>query len=152
LLISESSKASGIEPIYDREMTWQNQEPRKSFTAKVKELENDRHFWRGVIDGDGSIGIYPRKLSNGGVRYVAWLSLIGSINLVTQFKAFLRCYLQQEVPNIFPAKLNSEVYGISLGDKRAVEAIRLLYDRSSIALERKLERARSILEWHKTQR
>ncbi|MGA9844719.1 MAG: hypothetical protein WBQ25_20655 [Nitrososphaeraceae archaeon] len=35
--------------------------PRKCFTAEIKEVQNNRHVWRGLIDGDGSLGVYERK-------------------------------------------------------------------------------------------
>lgn len=51
--------------------------PRKSHTAKVEHLEDDRHFWRGVVDGDGSLYWSDGKPN---------ITLIGSFDLVSQFR------------------------------------------------------------------
>ena len=54
--------------------------PRKSLSAKaLKGTQKSRDFWRGVIDGDGSIGIYKNSPS---------ISLCGSLNLTRQFRKF----------------------------------------------------------------
>jgi hypothetical protein len=59
--------------------------PRKCFNAEIKDgIENDRHVWRGVIDGDGSLGIHVRKDSG---RRVPYINITGGKTVCLQFKA-----------------------------------------------------------------
>ena len=57
--------------------------PRKNLVARVIGLENDRHFWRGVFDGDG---YFKNRDGKDGDRMV----LTGSNDLCTQFEEFIK--------------------------------------------------------------
>lgn len=61
--------------------------PRKSKIAKVSEgLNNNRHFWRGMIDGDGWVGH-------------RMLGLCGTFDVVSSFNCFIRS-LRSTVPKV----------------------------------------------------
>jgi hypothetical protein len=117
--------------------------PRKWFIVKMKGgLENNRDSWRGVIDGDGSMGIYPRKTSIGTVKPIPCISLTCGLHVCLQFKTFLENTLGLPMPNIYPIK-NSYVFTVH--NHRAVRAIKLLYDGCTVVLDRKLEIAKKIM-------
>jgi hypothetical protein len=98
----------------------------------------------GVLsDGDGSIGIYPRKTSLGTVRPVPCISLTCSLHICLQFKAFLEKTLGLSMPDIVPSKKS---YSFTVYDHRAVRAINLLYEDCTIALDRKLTIAKKIID------
>jgi hypothetical protein len=107
---------------------------RKSHTAGAcGALASSPDFWRGCIDGDGSIGVY---------RNYAELSLCGaSERLLRQFRRFIRKH--------FP-KCNASVRAgkgclrITMSGPMATEMIRLLYERPGPGLARKRLRAKSI--------
>jgi hypothetical protein len=99
--------------------------PAKTYTARIIGLEDDRHFWRGVVDGDGTVGIdghWPR------------ISLVGSASLVDQFEDFIRT-------NCPTSKATSHSRGkyhsIQLQAGPAYEIIKNLYEHNSISLPRK---------------
>jgi NUMOD3 motif len=118
--------------------------PKKWFILKVKGgIENDRDLWRGIIDGDGTLGVYPRKTANGTIRSIPYISLTGNLYICHQFKAFLEHQLGLPIPGIIPYK-NSYLFSVS--DHRAVRAIKLLYENCTVALDRKLEVARRIMD------
>jgi hypothetical protein len=115
----------------------------KWFIVKVKcGLENDRDLWRGAIDGDGNIGIYPKRTPEGKIRLIPKIQLTGNLHICLQFKTFLENQLGLPMPNIIPYK-NSYIFSVS--DHRAVRAIKLLYENCTVALDRKLEVARTIM-------
>ena len=119
--------------------------PRKCFTAEFKgEVQNNRHVWRGLIDADGSLGVYERKNKNGTKRRVPYISVTGSKIVCLQFRSFLEKQLCEPMPPsvIFYKKS----YLFMLSDHRAVKAIKLLYSDCTIALERKLQKALEIME------
>jgi hypothetical protein len=60
--------------------------PRKGSFAAVIGLENDRHFWRGMIDGDGWI-------TGGGKHPV--IGLAGNAALMRQYVSFVRSILPE---------------------------------------------------------
>jgi hypothetical protein len=117
--------------------------PNKCFTVKVKGgVENDKDLWRGVIDGDGNLGIYLRRHRDGSFRPLPYISLTSNLNVCLQFKAFLEKSLGLPMPNPIPYR-NSYLFWIS--DHRALRAITLLYINCALALDRKLASARNIM-------
>jgi hypothetical protein len=116
--------------------------PKKWFIVKVKGgLENDRDLWRGIIDGDGHLGIYKRETC-GTVRRIPYISLTGNLYVCLQFKSFLEQQTSMSMPNVIPYK-NS--FQFSVSDHRAVRTIKLLYENCTVALDRKLEVAKKIM-------
>lgn len=109
--------------------------PRKSFTAKVKGLENNRHFWRGVIDGDGHI-----TRSNDKYKY-ALIHLCGSKFLVSQFRDFVKSIssTKAEVHSV------GSIFRINIRGSSAVSIIRKLYEKCSTSLDRKRAIADEVL-------
>ncbi len=120
--------------------------PRKSLTAEARGgVEASRDFWRGVVDGDGSIwlqrtGPYPNSV-------FPFMNLCGSLATVRQFKHFLNAHGISS----YRIRSNSSVncWRVDVGSSKAYHAINLLYDGCGIALPRKLARAREILERYK---
>lgn len=110
--------------------------PRKSLTAKVAHLDKNRHFWRGVIDGDGSLGLTKRDNS-------AYIELTGSQQLTRQFAIFVQSEIGM-LPSIFACK-HSNSFKLNVSTRKAAQVIDILYGNCSIALPRKLEKAMKIL-------
>lgn len=122
---------------------------RKWFVAKVKGgIESDRDTWHGAIDGDGHLGIYKRRKNNGTIRLVPYISLTGNLYVCHQFKAFLEHRIGMLMPNVISYKRS---YFFSVSDHRAVRAIKLLYEDCAVALERKLEVAKRIMDSFRVQ-
>lgn len=109
---------------------------RKSFTAKASdELIDSRHFWRGVIDGDGCIS--TRK--NGTPR----LRLHTAEPLTKQFDRYIKTVCTTEA-QARPHKNNIYVFGLTGGP--AKKAIKHLYSDTSTYLERKKSLANDITQ------
>ena len=100
--------------------------PRKSLIAKVKILDFNRHFWRGVIDGDGSISVdsFGRP----------WIKLVGSFEMVCQFKLFLEQELVIKMPKVYRT---GSIYRIVITCATCIRVVKLLYENICVALDRK---------------
>jgi len=108
--------------------------PRKSISATIRGgLEYNKDVWRGIIDGDGSLG-------NNGKRR---LTLYGSYSLVLQFKEFVEKIMG--VPIHSSPQQRRSIYSITLCGSLAVNVVRILYEGCSLALARKLEKAKLIM-------
>lgn len=106
--------------------------PRKSHTATaLRGLDQNRDFWRGVVDGDGSLGLW---LHGGGVRYPG-LSLIGSEPLIRQFAAWTETTLSLS-PSVEQQKRS---FTVSFCGANALKVVHALYDNACVALSRKLD-------------
>jgi hypothetical protein len=102
--------------------------PRKTFDCKVSVLERDRHFWRGMIDGDGSVG-WHRK----GEYRKPTVSLVGTKSLMIQFMEFC-----STVTNVRASVVqNKNIWMFRLVAKAAWDVIRNLYADAPVALDRK---------------
>ena len=104
---------------------------RKSKIASVRYLEDSIDFWRGMMDGDGTVNLYnaqPRIALCG-----------GSSVLLQQFEKFVKKRL---VTNAHIHHSAKGVFVFSLGGKPAVQLIKILYKDCSIALPRKLKSAK----------
>jgi hypothetical protein len=111
--------------------------PRKSKGAQVMQLEDDRHFWRGLVDGDGHVCLFKKGTSHSPV-----VGLTASKSLADQFADYVFSHTgkrpgMSQQGNIWHARCTY----------RNAEAIAdLLYSGSSVFLERKQEIVRAILE------
>ena len=113
--------------------------PNKSKTAKVESLENNKHFWRGVIDGDGCIGISERK---------GFIDLVGSKNLVSQFLNYVNSF----TPTKAKVRKNKSIFSVRFTGYIAESIIKNLYDGSQTYLERKKLKAIEVLKLYEERR
>lgn len=100
--------------------------------VKVKHLQNDRHFWRGMIDGDGS-------LYNVTTQSPA-LSFTNQKSLTYQFYSFVKEYLDT---NAKPRE-NRWTYEFTLSNLKALKLAKTLYEDSSVYLDRKFNRFKQL--------
>lgn len=109
--------------------------PRKSKTAVVNGLANNRHFWRGVIDGDGTLFVDKRY-------NVATVSLVGSKALTSQFLDFAKLHVETSAL----VRPHKTIFEVGISGYSAAVLIGIIYSNASIALERKSFKATSILQ------
>ena len=111
--------------------------PRKSKTARVISLENNPHFWRGVIDGDGHMRFQQRA----GHCRTAVLNLVGSELLVNQFRDYIRTFTDFNGSVYF----SRGAWCIMVCTRIAARVIHHLYHNPPVALPRKLKTAEEII-------
>lgn len=109
--------------------------PRKSMTATANEgLVDNPHFWRGVVDGDGSFstsGMYSEFM------------VCGSLNLMKQFHSFIVPHAKSKRGlNVTPLRT---FFQVSAGGRTADRIIRHLYADATVYLDRKYARAKVVL-------
>lgn len=116
--------------------------PRKTKVAKaVGALAHDRHFWRGVVDGDGTVG-----LNANGKPY---LSLCGTRRLMEQFLTFVRCVDPKVTATVQPASAGI-CFTLRVNCTAAQHVVRELYRGRVTALSRKAVAAERVLLWRAT--
>jgi hypothetical protein len=107
---------------------------RKSLIAKpLIGLEYDIDFWRGVIDGDGSLRI--RTMHH---KYTYCEVAICGTEAVVQGFANLALLLVP-TPHIPKITRRKNIYGFAVGGSRATKLLSLLYYQDCLALNRKQE-------------
>lgn len=115
--------------------------PRKTFNAAVPDhLKKCRHFWRGMIDGDGCLGRGKRQ---------AFVSLCGSsFDIVDGFRTFCQslCDTKSKVQksNSGTYKYTKDHFRFYLASNNARKVISELYKDANHFLDRKMESAKSI--------
>lgn len=102
--------------------------------ALSRDLTTSRHFWRGVVDGDGSLCLFRDK---------ARVSLVGRRTVLDAFRVFLFDHGFTNL-SVYPHK---SIFHLGTTGRPAERIVDLLYDDASVALPRKLERARQIMEY-----
>ncbi len=114
--------------------------PRKcKITKAVPELENNRHFWRGLVDGDGHVGTsWIRKTTE-----MPEISLCGSIDLITQFHAYIKRLVPTYKGSIRP---HHGSFTVMINGQGAITVIKELYGDCETYLDRKYETAQYIIE------
>lgn len=96
---------------------------KKSLVAKVpKQLKNNRHFWRGMIDGDGWICVNNASSDR--------IGLCGTLDIINNFKDFIN------IKNQINIKKNNFAE-IGIAGVNAAEICYFIYDKSKIFLKRK---------------
>ncbi len=122
--------------------------PRKTHRAEVYLLENNRHFWRGLVDADGSIGIYK----HGRHGDVAQFSVVGPEPIISQFSEYLKRQFHGYPMSVRRHAQTDVIRTIQLSNRIARSVIKLLYGDATVYLDRKMEIARRILEWRPPRR
>jgi hypothetical protein len=104
------------------------------------ELASSPDFWRGVVDGDGTLRSRAA---------VPQLSLVGYPQLIAQFGAFLgRVFADGHVPTPYVHSQSRAVRLVSVSGRHARRAVQTLYyDGAVFALPRKRSRAVEICRW-----
>ena len=116
--------------------------PRKSASTKAPSLlENDRDFWRGVVDSDGCISFVVRKKR----YYYAVLELSGTVTLLSQFADYLGRQVLDKTPTV-SIQDKWGTYNTNLEASPAVLAITHLYKDALVSLPRKQALADSIMD------
>lgn len=111
--------------------------PRKSRTATVIGLEDNSDFWRGMIDGDGTIGVDE----DGTPR----ITLYGCSPILGQFAGFVRSFTGTRL-SVTP---HPTVRRVGMAGRTALDVIRRLYLGATVSLDRKQAIADQIIasEW-----
>lgn len=109
--------------------------PRKTKIASVPlSLAHDPDFWRGLVDGDGSLRCTP----------TAYLQLDGARNIVDSFSSYLG-FITGLIPAIIP---HSSIFRAGLNGKRAKVALQTIYySGCSPSLDRKTAIAEQAKLW-----
>lgn len=105
--------------------------PKKTYTLKPWQSSNDaleRHYWRGIIDGDGCL-YKPTPNSN-----LIYCSLVGNLEVLQGFNDFLKKQLNFSVL-ITP---HGTIYKMFVC-KQSIDLFNTIYKDSNIFLERKMK-------------
>jgi hypothetical protein len=107
--------------------------PNKTFSTKPVQVKPDleRHYWRGVIDGDGTF-------AKGGSD----LKLCGDYEVVIAFQAFVLSHCPEVRAKVYKA---GNIFAFTISKRTTVHILEVLYGDATISLERKYERAMKIL-------
>lgn len=140
---SEPRKAVSVrfrsEPIYNALKRYGIADVKGPLRCPSAEIENSRHFWRGCIDGDGSIGLSTDKRRG----YIApYLILCGHKPLLKNYQ----CFLESNGISSNITNTSSGIYQVRISNTPAKTAIRIIYDRAMVALDRKWTVAKTIME------
>lgn len=120
--------------------------PRKTHSLTLSErLKSSKDFWRGYIDGDGSIS--PLRNSKGNISTVFMLGG-GSRRLLEDFREFL-ISLGVTVPEISIVNYKKPFYKVFVSGERARHVIKFLYEGAPVSarLERKYKIAMTWIKW-----
>lgn len=114
--------------------------PRKTYVAEAKGgIENNPHFWRGVMDGDGWLTI--DKNNN------ITVGLCGNKKLIKQFNDFAKFILNNGKKYCEPKKGMGHCWKKTFGGSSAIKIIKILYENATVSLNRKMEKAHKIINW-----
>lgn len=104
------------------------------------ELAGSRHFWRGVADGDGSLGCYRKRP---GSEPSAQFRLCGERRALLAFTDFLR--EEGSTGANLTVRPHKSIYSVGTTGWSAARIVQLLYADAPVALDRKAEMARLII-------
>lgn len=94
---------------------------------------DELHFWRGVIDGDGSIGITSKN-----IPFISFVTV--SENLKNSYVKFIEKTLNRKIKTTRNKRDNA--YNIMISGKDAIILTKILYiDNNGLYLERKYKKA-----------
>lgn len=119
----------------DLESLWITE--KKTHTARVHDsLKDNRHFWRGVVDGDGSLSFVAQKNTKYSVPYQRF-NIVGTTDVCQKFYEWAKPFLPGCEAKIVKVNYCKSLYSLALGGKYAAKIASVLYDDCSLYLDRK---------------
>lgn len=104
------------------------------------ELAASRHFWRGLVDGDGSLGCYAKRP---GSQPSPQFRLCGQGRALLAFTKFL--HEDASTGARLTVRPHKSIYNVGTTGWSAARIVELLYEDAPVALDRKAETARVII-------
>lgn len=103
---------------------------------------DELHFWRGVIDGDGSIGITSKN-----IPFISFVTV--SENLKNSYVKFIEKTLNRKIKTTRNKRDNA--YNIMISGKDAIILTKILYidNNNGLYLERKYKKALDLQNYNK---
>ena len=118
----------------------------KTLNASIPDVEYDEYsFWRGVIDGDGSLGI------TNSINKKAFISLVTkSESLKEEFLNFIK--REFDIDKKLHRNKRDGIYNITIWNEDAVEFVRRLYliSKDNLYINRKYTKALEMQQWKRT--
>lgn len=114
----------------------------KCFKPEGIPIELERHFWRGCIDGDGSLGIYLCKQYG---TYYPVLDLCGDLKLIESFSEYCKDILECKKRKLRQNCQCSINYALQFSRQQCVKLCRQFYDNCSLFMNRKQKLAQEIV-------
>lgn len=113
-----------------------------------------RHFWRGCIDGDGSI--HESKKKARGVPHTEWrVHFCGNFAMVAGLNDYLKSAIgiSASVAKVrSPTPDGNQFFSVRYSEKAAAVIVSHLYVGSTVALDRKMDQVTKLLERRKTRK
>jgi hypothetical protein len=95
-------------------------------------------YWRGVIDGDGSLGI-----TGGNLPFLGFVT--DSDKLAEQYASFLKSITGRD--KIIKRNKRDNIYNITIFRESAQEVVKKIYYKNCICLNRKKNKAKEVISW-----
>ena len=92
-------------------------------------------FIRGYCDGDGSLGMYMKENTE---NHKCWMSFVGTEDFLNGIQDFLQ--IKGTIRNKTCTNWQNKAYDLKYGGVKARQVARLLYENSSIYMDRKYNR------------
>lgn len=119
--------------------------PSKTFVTKAPErLKYNRHFWRGVIDGDGCISLHRHSRKDDTSYLLPSIHLTGTYELCSQLRGFILSR-HPEFKSHVSRRSSSKICQISFTGAVAIDIMQYLYTDCYTYLDRKYGKANSLL-------
>jgi hypothetical protein len=108
--------------------------PNKTFSTKPVQVAPDleRHYWRGVIDGDGHISNVPT------------ITLVGDYDIVLAFQAFVLSHCPYVKATV---RKTENIFAFCIRKQATKCMLQALYGNSTVYLDRKYEYAQQVLSY-----
>jgi hypothetical protein len=122
--------------------------PAKSFRSDIRvsaHVAANASFWRGLIDGDGTICRSRKRTSDGRIRRQASLHVLAGEPLLRQWSGFVVETIGGPAPSVRPKPGTNGLHVSALSGSRAWRVLDRLYGSGGPALARKRAAANAIL-------
>ena len=121
--------------------------PRKSMREVASPvLASSRHFWRGLVDGDGCLLWWTNRRLDPN-RHYPMLSVVGSESIMAQLLSFVRAIPCETGASIRQDKRTPGLWTLELNSTPATIVARELYCGATVALARKRVVAEEMARW-----